>query len=113
MAWATINGMVGILHEEMTGSAHKVQLTANVDMPILLTGIVTGNCCLHDCLHPFPDDTLVVGAEEVHLVLFVFDSESILARVDILVHCHSITNDIDVSLDFGLLDGSSARFTIK
>ena len=72
-----------------------------------LTTIVPPDCCLHQSFHPLPHDMLFDRAEEVRLLRVMNDSESVSTRVNILVRNNLVTNDVDITLDFGFLEEKS------
>lgn len=69
------------------------------------TSVVPSNSSLHNRLHPIPNDSLLVRAEILRLVMLVVDPEPISAGVHILVHCDFIPSNIGVSFDLRLLKG--------
>lgn len=64
--------------------------------------VVPGDSSLHQSLHPFPDDLLFGRREEMGFIT-AHKSESIVSRIGIFVHNHSITLEVDVALDSILL----------
>jgi hypothetical protein len=44
------------------------------------------------------------GAEEVRFLRVMNDSESVSTRVDILVRNDLVTDNVDITLDFGFLE---------
>lgn len=103
MVWATAKGIVGMLQDETTGPASTVS-PAHGDEITILTGIVSANGGLHDGLHPLTDDCLLFRAEVVSLVVVVVDTETVAARIESFVYCHSVSMDVNVALQTGLLD---------
>ena len=67
------------------------------------TGEVSADSRLHQRLHPFPDDELLIMAEIMGLVRIMNEPEPISARVYIFIGNHSIPKNIDVALDLGFL----------
>ncbi len=39
------------------------------------------------------------------LVVFMVNSETVTARIDVLIDGDLVSNDVDISLDFGFLTG--------
>ncbi len=48
----------------------------------------------------------------MHFVLLVFDPESILARIEILVNGDPVPNDVDVPFDLRLLRGKEIQLFV-
>lgn len=99
IAWATMSGIVGILHEDTTGPA----MATIVNTPVRSysherTCIVSPDGSLHDRLHPFPNHRFFIRAEVVRLVLIVVDPEAVPPRAQVLVNSHLVPMNVHVSL---------------
>lgn len=107
MVCATERGIVGILHDEMTGSGEERSVTlSSIITPcpaMRLTCVIATDCCLHKSLHPFANGARLIRAEEVGALVIVNQTETILSRVDILVDDDLISNNVDVPLDLRFL----------
>lgn len=67
------------------------------------TCIISANGSLHDGLHPVSNNRLLVRAEKVHLIVVVLDPESVSARIHVFVDSDFVTQNVDITLDLGLL----------
>lgn len=110
MACATVRGIVGILHEDTTGSVQTIFFCKNQRRGGVhrmnrgyATRIIPVNRCLHDRFHPVPNNSLLVRAKVMRLVLFVVDPESVTPRIQILVHRNLVPYDVNVAFDFRFL----------
>lgn len=68
-----------------------------------LTREVSANCGFHQSLHPLSNDYLFIMTEEMWLVRVMYDSESVTARVDVLVCHHFVPHYVDVAFNLSLL----------
>ena len=67
------------------------------------TSVITANRRLHERLHPLPHRKLLIRAEVVRLLEIVDQPKPILAWVDVLIDDDLVPDDVDVALDFRLL----------
>lgn len=101
MACATTRGIVGILHDEMTGSTERKKVNKIKDEGLAgqHTRVISINCSLHDRLHPLANDRLLIRTEEVRwFVMVMVNSESITTRIQSFVHGHFVPINVEVSL---------------
>lgn len=68
-----------------------------------LTCVISADGRFHDCFHPVTDDRLLIGTEVMGLVVIMFDTETIAARIHILIVRNLVANYVDESLDFCFL----------
>ena len=73
------------------------------------TGIIPQNRSFHDSLHPITNNTLLLRAKIMCLVMVMIDPEPISSRVNILINCDFISNDVDISLDSSFLQNKTEK----
>jgi hypothetical protein len=96
IACATVRGIVGMLHEEMTGPGDARCQNAKKKRRQIVTCVVPTDRSLHNGLHPIPHDSFLVRRKVVRLVVIVIDAETVLARVDVLVDGDLVADDMNV-----------------
>lgn len=104
IACATVRGIVGILQDDTTGSEKTYLSTNHYEKDKQAhTGEVSVNRSLHESLHPFSNDHLLLRAEEMRRLAVVNNPESIFSRIRVLVRNYFIPLHFDVSFNFRLL----------
>lgn len=93
----------GDVYRRHYGLCMDIQHLSVMRKKYVRTRVVSANSGFHDRFHPFAHNQLFLRAETVRLISLVDNPETITARIDFLVRYNLVASDIDITLDFRLL----------